>query len=276
MAAASRERYTKHTDCKQCVRKKVEAAMDERNKKTALFGLKFFILICISIVLFIAGDVFMDGYHMYKEALEQVSLEGKIVSLKADESYVEIEEVSTFFTDALVSVEDHRFYSHPGFDIIAIARAFISNITTEGTVSGGSTITQQLAKNMYFTFDKKYTRKVAELLVALQLECSLEKDEILELYINKIYFGNGYYGIAEASRGYFGVEPEELTMEQSVLLAGMPKAPEVFKMDGDPENLKNRSEQVVSTMVENNYLIEQQAAEVLSNVESIILQKRYA
>lgn len=129
--------------------------------------------------------------------------------------------------DAVVAVEDHRFEQHWGIDLIAIGRAAWNNLISWSLREGGSTITQQLAKNMYFTQEKSFIRKIAEMFMAFRLENTYTKDKILELYVNSIYFGDGYYCVRDASRGYFGKEPIDMTGYESTLLAGIPNAPSV-------------------------------------------------
>ncbi|WP_304431257.1 biosynthetic peptidoglycan transglycosylase, partial [Romboutsia ilealis] len=142
-------------------------------------------LIIMSIVVAFIGN----GYKMYKEAIEEISIEDKIKQIKSKENYTEISELPQTYIDAVLSVEDHRFYKHNGIDIIAIWRAIVNDIRKMEFIEGGSTITQQLAKNIYFTQEKKVKRKIAEVFMAFKIEKNYKKDEILELYINTICFG---------------------------------------------------------------------------------------
>ena len=127
--------------------------------------------------------------------------------------------------DAVIAVEDRRFYEHGAIDPIALARAIYSNIKAKELREGGSTITQQLAKNIYFTQEKSALRKIAEIFMAYDLEKNLNKDTILELYLNTSYFGDGYYCVAEASRGYYKKEPKNMNRNEASMLAGIPNAP---------------------------------------------------
>lgn len=217
---------------------------------------KFFKVMLIIFLLFlsIALLVIGNGYSMYKEALKNVSLEDKVQSIKERENYTEIGELPKMYLNAVISVEDHRFYKHGGIDIIAIGRAFINDLKALDFVEGGSTITQQLAKNMYFTQEKKLTRKVAEVFMAFKIEQNYDKDEILELYLNASYFGNGYYTVKEACRGYFNKELSEMTDYECILLAGIPNAPSVYAPSKNPELAKQRQRQVMNKMVEYGYL----------------------
>lgn len=184
----------------------------------------FFVLtmvLCICSGFAVAGK----GYSMYRNALDQMSLADKVESIQNKEHYTAFEELPEVYVNAVVSVEDHRFYRHSGIDLIAIGRAVFNDIRAGRFVEGGSTITQQLAKNLYFSQEKEMTRKAAEVFMAFDLERNYSKEEILELYVNTIYFGDGYYTVADASEGYFGKAPEEMTKYESTLLAGIPNAP---------------------------------------------------
>lgn len=138
------------------------------------------------------------------------------------------------------------------------------DLCTMSFAEGGSTITQQVAKNLYFTQEKKLTRKIAEVFMAWDLEKLCEKDEILELYVNSIYFGNGCYTVRAASLSYFGKEPADMTDYESTLLAGIPNAPSVYDLTENPDLAAQRQRQVVNMMVEHKYLNAQEAAAILS------------
>ena len=131
-------------------------------------------------------------------------------------------------------MEDRRFYQHAGIDPIAIVRAAVHDLSTGTLDQGGSTITQQVAKNLFFTQEKQFVRKAAEVFMAFALEDSYSKDDILELYVNTIYFGDGYYGIHDAAQGYFGQPPAALTPYQSTLLAGIPTLPRCTRSPPGP------------------------------------------
>ncbi len=215
-------------------------------------------LIIMSIVVAFIGN----GYKMYKEAIEEISIEDKIKQIKSKENYTEISELPQTYIDAVLSVEDHRFYKHNGIDIIAIGRAIVNDIRKMEFIEGGSTITQQLAKNIYFTQEKKVKRKIAEVFMAFKIEKNYKKDEILELYINTICFGNGYYTIKEAVNGYFNKEPKEMTDCECILLAGIPNAPSIYA--NNLELLKQRQKQVLNKMLKYKYLTQDKANEILN------------
>ncbi len=154
-----------------------------------------------------------------------MSISDKVEEIRQDENYITFDEIPEEYINQVLKSEDKRFYYHLGFDPISTTRAMANNIMAGRFEQGGSTITQQLAKNMYFSFEKKYERKVAELFVAFQLEKELTKDEILELYCNIAYYGEGCYGLKQAAEHYYGVDPLELSEVQIVALVWTLKSP---------------------------------------------------
>ena len=217
------------------------------------------VLISMSIALLFVGN----GYDMYKQAIEQISVEDKIAEIKDKENYTNFSELPQMYKNAVIAVEDHRFYKHNGIDIIAIGRSAFNDIKAMSFVEGGSTITQQLAKNIYFTQEKKIERKIAEVFMAFEIEKNCDKDEILELYLNTSYFGDGYYTPKEACRGYFNKELNEMTDYECILLAGIPNAPSVYAPTKNPELAKQRQKQVMKKMIEYGYLTEEEADNIL-------------
>lgn len=226
--------------------------------KKAIFAI---ILVTISIGLLVIGN----GYDMYKKAIEETPLEEKVAKIREKENYITLEELPQIYLDAVISVEDHRFYKHNGIDIIAIGRAIINDIKAMAFVEGGSTITQQIAKNEYFTQEKKITRKIAEIFVAFDIEKEYDKNEILELYINTIYFGNGYYNIKDASLGYFGKQPSRMTDGECIMLAGIPNAPTVYNPKTNMELAIKRMKQVIDKMIKYRYLTQEEADKIIKN-----------
>lgn len=221
------------------------------------------IIIAILCVIGVVGVAIKDGYDMYRQAIEETAIEDKINSIKQKENYTKFDELPKTYINAVLAVEDHRFYKHGGVDIISICRAVIKDIQAMSFVEGGSTITQQLTKNIYFTQEKKITRKIAEVFMAKEIEKKYEKNEILELYLNTSYFGDGYYTVKEASRGYFGKEPMEMTDYESILLAGIPNAPSVYSPTKNPELAKQRQRQVANAMVAYKYISEEEVEKIL-------------
>lgn len=230
--------------------------------------MKFFkrlFLFILIVVLLIGSVVFLNGYKLYKNTIEDLSLSDKIKEIKNEDSYVSIKDVPDYYINAIIAVEDHRFRDHGAIDIISIGRAIVSNIKAKEFNEGGSTITQQVAKNLYFiTEDDVISRKIAEILVGIDLENNYSKDDILEFYINTIYFGEGYYGIKEASMGYYDKEPKDLSLYEATLLAGVPNAPSVYAPTINPHLAKSRQRKVISSMVEHGYLSNEDANKILS------------
>lgn len=225
---------------------------------------KKILLVLILIILSIFAIYIGQGYKMYKNALDDKPLEEMVQEIRSQKSYTKISNIPDIYKDAVIAVEDHRFYNHKGIDIIAIGRALLNDIRARELVEGGSTITQQLAKNMYFTQDKTLTRKIAEVFMAKKIESNYNKEEILELYVNYIYYGSGYYDIKSASLGYFDKEPQDLTEGESIMLAGIPNAPSVYNPKVSPRLARERQKQVIDKMIKYGKLSEGKADEILS------------
>jgi penicillin-binding protein 1A len=170
-----------------------------------------------------------------------------------------------YVVPAVLSVEDRRFYSHFGIDPLGIMRAMWVNLRAGKWVQGGSTITQQLAKNLFLTPDKTLRRKVQEALMALRLEHKYSKDQILLAYLNHVYFGEGAYGVDAAARTYFNKPASRLTLFESAMLAGLLKAPTHYSPDNNPELAMARAKVVVETMKEAGYIDQKMAAQVIKN-----------
>ncbi len=198
--------------------------------------------------------VIWQGYEMYSDAVAEVSIEEKAAEIMEKENYTAYDELPETYVAAVIAAEDRRFQYHKGFDIISTARAAWRNIKSKEIVEGGSTITQQLGRIMYFSQEKKYSRKVAEVLVAGRIEEIYEKDKIFELYVNTIYFGSGYYSVYDASMGYFGKAPGQMNDYECTMLAGIPNAPSVYSPDVNPTLAEQRRQQVLTCMAEAGYI----------------------
>ena len=168
--------------------------------------------------------------------------------------YVKIDAVPDSFLQAIVAVEDNRFYSHHGFDPESIMRAALVNLQYGKIEEGASTITQQLVKNLFLSHERSFGRKAEELVLALDVEARYSKDEILELYLNTIYFGSGYYGLYDASIGYFGKKPADLALPEAAMLAGLPNAPSLYSPYENFLMAKKRQFIVLDAMVRNGYI----------------------
>lgn len=226
--------------------------------------IKGILLICIVFVLVTCGLVVYKGYTIYETALAEKSVQEMISQIKEKESYTKISEMPEYYKKAVITVEDRRFYSHGGIDIISIARAIKRDIQEGSFVEGGSTITQQLAKNTYFTQEKKIERKIAEMFMAFKIESECTKDEILELYLNTSYFGEGCYTVYDASMTYFDKEPMDMNLDEATMLAGIPNAPSVYAPTVNPDLAKQRQRQVLDKMLEYGEITLEQANEIIN------------
>src|SRR5215468_1886107 len=173
--------------------------------------------------------------------------------------FVPLQQIPKQLRDAVVATEDARYYSHHGVDPTGIARAIYQNFRHHRIVEGGSTITQQLAKVLFLTPDKSLERKLKEAVLAVLLERRYSKDRILELYLNQIYFGHGAFGVEAAARTFFGKSVGELTLAESALLAGLPKAPTTYSPFDHPDAAKRRRVTVLGRMVDTGVLGADQA-----------------
>lgn len=225
------------------------------------------IVIALIAVGIVGGKFVYEAHEMYKQKLEEIPIEEKISEIRSKENYTKLEEIPQIYKNAVLAVEDHRFYSHGAIDIISIGRAIYKDITTRSFAEGGSTITQQLAKNTYFTQEKKMSRKISEIFMAREYEKNLTKDEILELYINTCYFGNGYYSLKEASKGYFNKEAKDMTDYECIMLAGIPNAPSVYAPTKNLELAKQRQKQVADAMVAHGYIKQDEVDKILKKEE---------
>lgn len=223
------------------------------------------LIIIVTICAITIGYFGIKGYNMYKDAIKTTSIENKISEIKSKENYTKLDEIPLIYKNAVIAVEDHRFYNHNGIDIISIGRAAFNDIKEMSFIEGGSTITQQLAKNIYFTQEKKFERKFAEIFMAFDIEKQCEKDEILELYINTSFFGDNCYTVKEASRHYFNKESIDMTDYESVMLAGIPNAPSIYAPTQNLELAKQRQKQVLAKMVEYEYLSKEKADKIMNN-----------
>ena len=215
------------------------------------------------IVVIVAGVQIKGGYDKYQQALADRPLNEVLEELQSKDNYTQYEDVPEIYYKALVAVEDRRFYKHNGFDIIGTTRAIYNDIKANELLEGGSTISQQLAKNLYFPKDNTLQRKIAEIFMAMKIEREYEKEDVLEFYVNGIYYGSGYYSIYDASMGYFEKEPKEMNDYECTLLVGIPNAPSIYSLDVRPDLAKQRQEKVVECMVDVKYITEDEGREIL-------------
>lgn len=222
----------------------------------------------LAAVLLAGGWFGLQGWQMYRRAIQTTPIQGMYQQIQQRGDFVGCGQLPPLYLQAVISVEDRRFESHPGIDLVAIGRALVTNLRTRSLAEGGSTITQQLAKNELFTQEKQLTRKAAEVFAAFALERTYTKQQILEMYVNTIYFGSGYYGIHDAAQGYFGCEPSQLADWQAVMLAGLPNAPSAYSPDKSPQLALERTRAVLRRMADHGTITLDRAAELAQQAEN--------
>lgn len=235
--------------------------------------IKNIIRFILLIVLIAVGILIYKGYTIYKQALENTSITDKVAEIQSKENYTKLEDMPDFYLDAVIAVEDRRFYKHGPTDPVAIGRAIFVNIKSMGLKEGGSTITQQLAKNIYFTQEKSALRKIAEIFMAYEIERNCNKDTVLELYLNTSYFGNGYYCVYDASKGYFGKEPKDINRNEASMLAGIPNAPSAYAPNKHLDLALQRQEQVLEKMIKYKFINEDDKKAILKEDNAVIKDK---
>ncbi|PID40349.1 MAG: carboxypeptidase [Proteobacteria bacterium] len=192
-------------------------------------------------------------------ATEIFSADGQRILTIGGRETVALEDVSYAFIQAILATEDHRFWEHRGVNKLRTIKALWITLFEPGRIQGASTITQQLAKNLFFSFERTYVRKFRELLVALQIEAQFSKEELLEAYINQIPFGVGAYGIGEAAHTFFGKSAGELNLAEASLLAGLPKSPTRYNPFRHPDRARARQQVVLQRMVATGMISRQEA-----------------
>lgn len=235
----------------------------------SIFRNKFFAAVIVVLIgLVVAAGVFLNNISRDLPDIGDVkgviksqttyiyASDGTLITrlFQENRTIVPINKISPTFQEAVISVEDQRFYEHKGVDYIRIIGALIRDVKDREAAQGGSTITQQYVKNAYFSPEKTFERKIREALLAMKLERTYKKEEVLEKYLNTIYFGNGAYGIEAAAQSYFGVPASKLNVEQSALLAGMIKAPNNYNPYTNPVDSVKRRNLVINLMSRQGYI----------------------
>ena len=187
--------------------------------------------------------------------------DGEVLANRGDTGgpAIHLAELPPYLPKAFIAIEDRRFYAHWGIDPMGIARAISANLLHRGGVQGGSTLTQQLAKNLFLTQERTMSRKIQEAILALWLEHKYSKDQILELYLNRVYFGSGAYGVEAATQKYFGHSARDATLAEAAVLAGLMKAPTKLAPNRNPEGASERAAQVITAMAQEGHITEAMA-----------------
>ena len=251
--------------------------LPKKKKKTKTWKKVLLILVILFTAGLVAGYIYYQGcrvdisddVYQMKEKTEVYSSDNVKIGemFTENRTYVNIDQVPDNLKNALISVEDSRFYSHGGVDYVGIARAFVSNLLNRSaTGQGASTLTQQLARILYLpdistesTFKESLDRKLTEISIAKQLEEKYSKDQILEMYLNEYYFGSGAYGIEEAAQTYFGKSISDVDLAEAAMLAGLPQAPSAYAPNSDFEAAKTRQKEVLDRMVSQDYITQEEA-----------------
>ncbi len=262
-------------------RRKSTKARGGRRKRRGSFG-RFGRLVYWCFVLALWGGIGLAGVVAYYGAkmpsattwaipdrppnVKIVSVDGKLIANRGvtGGEAIGLHEMSAYIPEAVIAIEDRRFYSHFGVDPLGLARAMVENVLTGSFSQGGSTLTQQLAKNIFLKPDRTIERKVQEVLMAFWLEHKFTKDQILEMYLNRVYFGSGSYGVEAASRRYFGKSARNVTLAEAALLAGLLKAPSRLSPARDPKAAERRAQLVLAAMRDEDMIGEKELTRAMS------------
>ena len=224
--------------------------------KVSLFSFLAFIIcyVGINIYAIISPDLNItnNGTYYLFDNKDNLVYQGSSTS-----SWVEIENIDKDLINAVISIEDKKFYDHSGFDVLRIGKALVTNLKTGHIVQGASTITQQLVKNLYLDFGKTWKRKIEEAFLTVITEIQYDKNEILEAYLNTINYGNGNYGVSNASNYYFNKNVNNLTLEEAIILAGIPKSPNKYNPVSNFDESIKRGKIVAKSLLNNNYITQE-------------------
>ncbi len=225
--------------------------------KLAIFGFISFIVLYIGINIYAIMspklNITNNGTYYLYDNQDNLVYQGSSTS-----SWVDIEKIDQKLIDAVISIEDKKFYKHKGFDIPRIAKAMLKNIETGHIVQGASTITQQLVKNIYLDFGQTWKRKIEEAFLTIIAEIQYNKDDILEAYLNTINYGNGNYGVSNASLYYFNKDVYNLTLEEAIILAGIPKSPNKYNPVTNKEASFKRAKLVAKSLLNNKMITQEE------------------
>ena len=236
------------------------------------------ILYLVAALMLLSGGFMLGFYIYYSKGLPRLTsvrdYAPKVVTQVFSENgevlaeffvekryYISIEDMPTVLIEAFIAAEDARFFEHQGLDFFSIMRAMVKNISSMDIVQGGSTITQQVTKSLLLTPEKSYTRKIKEAILAYRIEKSLSKSDILSIYLNEIYLGHRSYGVEAAARTYFDKSASKLSLAESALLAGLPKAPSAYSPIRHLKKAQRRQRYVLQRMVDSGYVTREEARE---------------
>lgn len=267
---------------------KAKSTKKKNSKQQGLFGFLFkwafvcgtFLAIIIGAMLLWYGSelprIMREAQFERRPAITVLANDGSVISRYGDHKgrNLSVDDLPEYLPNAVVAIEDKRFRYHFGVDPLGIMRAAYVNAVSEGVVQGGSTITQQLAKNLFLTRDRTFSRKIKEAMLAVWLEFKLTKDEILSAYLNRVYLGGGAYGIDAASYVYYSKPASELNLHESATIAGLLKAPSRYSPKSNPEASKERANIVLKAMLEQELITEKQYDEAINESDTPIPDKK--
>ena len=259
------------------VERKPRASRSARRRRSTRSRLRLLRLVYWGVVLGLWGAIAAVGVIVWVGAhlpaiqsleipkrpptIQITGADGSVLAVRGEMpgANVALKELPPYLPKAFIAIEDRRFYSHHGIDPIGIARAAVANILHGGVSQGGSTLTQQLAKNLFLTQERTFQRKLQEVELALWLERKHSKGEILELYLNRVYFGSGAYGVEAAAQRYFGKSARNVTLAEAAMLAGLVKSPSRLAPNRNPDGAEQRAQTVLAAMAEAKFITEAQA-----------------
>lgn len=219
--------------------------------------IKRFVLSILILGIALTSFIFYKGYKEYEIAITNNDMQTLVSSMQNQEHFMSLDALPPLLIDATVVTEDSRYFMRDSvLDLEAVMRAVKTNIRRRAFVEGGSTIPQQVSKNLYFDQSTTLTRKIAEYFVTRDLLATYSKEEILALYLNMNYYGDGFYGIYDASMGYFGVQPLDMNEGQTTLVAGLPQAPSYYQLSTGYTEAKARQKHVLHRLY-NEHKIEE-------------------
>ena len=213
------------------------------------------IILAIIVVLAYLGII----YNEVNTEIKAGKIEKTVEGIRSRNTYVKKDKIDELYLKAVIAAEDRRYYSHGAVDVVGFSRAMYNNIISMKLKEGGSTITQQLSKNIFLDQRAEIDRKIKELFYSIELEKKYSKDDILELYVNTSYFGAGYYGIGPATKGYYDKTPEKLSLNEAAFLAGVPNAPSVYNPYEHYDLAVQRRNIVLKKMVFNGDITQEEA-----------------
>ncbi len=230
---------------------------------TAIVG-----IVALSILIFTLPGIEQLRSFKKKTSIVIISEDSEIITSYGDVygRFVPFSELPEALVDAVIATEDRNFYYHPGIDPLGLARAMVANFRAGKVVQGGSTITQQVAKNVFLTPERSMMRKLREMLLAFKLEWYFSKEEIITIYLNRVYLGAGNYGVDAASKRYFGKPAAEMTLSESAIISGMLKAPSRFAPTGNPALSQKRAEQVIINMADAGFITPEKALKARAEI----------